>query len=137
MFVPAPPRASSLFRTLAYPGCFSSKSLQRRPGDWDLWGPFFFLGLTLSWSASANKSEVFVVAFALLATGDVILTLNVLLLLSTPVGRRLHSTLFFTRCKNRLVKNMAECKRMYIFVGFLIIVINRSSLPLEFSKELS
>ncbi|MFS7967005.1 putative Yip1 domain-containing protein [Helianthus anomalus] len=51
--------------------------------DWDLWGPFFFivfLGLVLSWSASVEKSEVFAVAFALLATGAVILTLNVLLL---------------------------------------------------------
>ncbi|KAF8091707.1 hypothetical protein N665_0438s0035 [Sinapis alba] len=51
--------------------------------DWDLWGPFFFivfLGLTLSWSASFKKSEVFAVAFALLAAGAVILTLNVLLL---------------------------------------------------------
>ncbi|KAK9059525.1 hypothetical protein SSX86_020229 [Deinandra increscens subsp. villosa] len=51
--------------------------------DWDLWGPFFFivfLGLTLSWSASVEKSQVFAVAFALLATGAVILTLNVLLL---------------------------------------------------------
>ncbi|KAD5317658.1 hypothetical protein E3N88_17604 [Mikania micrantha] len=51
--------------------------------DWDLWGPFFFivlLGLTLSWSASIQKSQVFAVAFGLLATGAVILTLNVLLL---------------------------------------------------------
>ncbi|GAB4838230.1 Protein YIP4a [Ancistrocladus abbreviatus] len=51
--------------------------------DWDLWGPFFFivfLGLTLSWSASVKKSDVFAVAFALLAAGAVILTLNVLLL---------------------------------------------------------
>ncbi|KAL7097423.1 hypothetical protein ACP275_10G143900 [Erythranthe tilingii] len=51
--------------------------------DWDLWGPFFFivfLGLTLSWSASVKKSEVFAVAFALLAAGAIILTLNVLLL---------------------------------------------------------
>ncbi|CAD5166071.1 protein YIP4b-like [Musa acuminata AAA Group] len=51
--------------------------------DWDLWGPFFFivfLGLTLSWSASAKKSEVFAVAFAILAAGAIILTLNVLLL---------------------------------------------------------
>ncbi|XP_075092950.1 protein YIP4b-like [Nicotiana tabacum] len=51
--------------------------------DWDLWGPFFFivfLGLTLSWSASVKKSEVFAVAFALLAAGAVVLTLNVLLL---------------------------------------------------------
>ncbi|KAL0428314.1 UNVERIFIED_CONTAM: protein YIPF6 [Sesamum latifolium] len=51
--------------------------------DWDLWGPFFFivfLGLVLSWSASVKKSEVFAVAFALLAAGAVILTLNVLLL---------------------------------------------------------
>uniref|UniRef100_A0ACD5TFH0 Uncharacterized protein n=1 Tax=Avena sativa TaxID=4498 RepID=A0ACD5TFH0_AVESA len=51
--------------------------------DWDLWGPFFFivfLGLTLSWSASVRKSEVFAVAFAVLAAGAVILTLNVQLL---------------------------------------------------------
>ncbi|XP_047324134.1 protein YIP4b-like [Impatiens glandulifera] len=51
--------------------------------DWDLWGPFFFivlLGLILSWSASIKKSEVFAVAFALLAIGAVILTANVLLL---------------------------------------------------------
>ncbi|XP_048133740.1 protein YIP4b-like [Rhodamnia argentea] len=51
--------------------------------DWDLWGPFFFivfLGLVLSWSASVKKSEVFAVAFAVLAAGAVILTLNVLLL---------------------------------------------------------
>ncbi|XP_028795930.1 protein YIPF6 homolog [Neltuma alba] len=51
--------------------------------DWDLWGPFFFivfLGLVLSWSASVKKSDVFAVAFALLAAGAVILTLNVLLL---------------------------------------------------------
>lgn len=51
--------------------------------DWDLWGPFFFiifLGLTLSWSAPVQKSQVFAVAFALLAAGAVILTLNVLLL---------------------------------------------------------
>ncbi|WZZ25257.1 hypothetical protein YC2023_008658 [Brassica napus] len=35
--------------------------------DWDPWGPFFFivfLGLTLSWSASRKKSEVFAMAFA-------------------------------------------------------------------------
>uniref|UniRef100_A0A0D9ZZQ7 Protein YIP n=1 Tax=Oryza glumipatula TaxID=40148 RepID=A0A0D9ZZQ7_9ORYZ len=51
--------------------------------DWDLWGPFFFivfLGLILSWSASVKKSEVFAVAFAVLAAGAIILTLNVLLL---------------------------------------------------------
>ncbi|MBA0723990.1 hypothetical protein Golax_020701 [Gossypium laxum] len=51
--------------------------------DWDLWGPFFFivfLGVALSWSASVKKSQVFAVAFALLAAGAVILTLNVLLL---------------------------------------------------------
>ncbi|KAG6539280.1 protein YIP4b-like [Zingiber officinale] len=51
--------------------------------DWDLWGPFFFiifLGLVLSWSASVKKSQVFAVAFAVLAAGAVILTLNVLLL---------------------------------------------------------
>ncbi|KAJ8641143.1 hypothetical protein MRB53_017837 [Persea americana] len=51
--------------------------------DWDLWGPFFFivfLGLILSWSASVKKSQVFAVAFAVLAAGAIILTLNVLLL---------------------------------------------------------
>eukprot|EP00262_Sarcandra_glabra_P005542 TRINITY_DN17236_c0_g1_i2.p1 TRINITY_DN17236_c0_g1~~TRINITY_DN17236_c0_g1_i2.p1 ORF type:complete len:195 (+),score=3.17 TRINITY_DN17236_c0_g1_i2:537-1121(+) len=55
--------------------------------DWDLWGPFFFivfLGLTLSWSASVKKSEVFAVAFAVLAAGAIILTLNVLLLMLVP-----------------------------------------------------
>ncbi|XP_057767277.1 protein YIP4a-like [Salvia miltiorrhiza] len=51
--------------------------------DWDLWGPFFFiifLGLMLSWSSPVQKSQVFAVAFAVLAAGAVILTLNVLLL---------------------------------------------------------
>jgi len=51
--------------------------------DWDLWGPFFFiifLGLALSWSATIDKSKVFAVAFAVLAAGAVVLTLNVLLL---------------------------------------------------------
>ncbi|KAG2627253.1 protein YIP4b-like [Panicum virgatum] len=51
--------------------------------DWDLWGPFFFivsLGLILSWSATAGKSQVFAVAFAVLAAGAIVLTLNVLLL---------------------------------------------------------
>ncbi|PWZ19277.1 Protein YIPF6 [Zea mays] len=51
--------------------------------DWDLWGPFFFivlLGLILSWSATAKKSQVFAVAFAVLAAGAIVLTLNVLLL---------------------------------------------------------
>ncbi|RVW89332.1 Protein YIPF6-like [Vitis vinifera] len=51
--------------------------------DWDLWGPFFFvifLGLTLSWSASIKKSEIFAVSFALLGIGAIVLTLNVLLL---------------------------------------------------------
>nr|CAD1817971.1 unnamed protein product [Ananas comosus var. bracteatus] len=36
--------------------------------------------LTLSWSASVKKSEVFAVAFAVLAAGAIILTVNVLLL---------------------------------------------------------
>ncbi|TVU19555.1 hypothetical protein EJB05_35708, partial [Eragrostis curvula] len=51
--------------------------------DWDLWGPFFFivfLGLILSWSATVKKSEVFAVAFAVLAAGAIVLTFNVLLL---------------------------------------------------------
>ncbi|XP_066364073.1 protein YIP4a-like isoform X2 [Miscanthus floridulus] len=51
--------------------------------DWDLWGPFFFivlLGLILSWSATAKKSQVFAVAFAVLAAGAIVFTLNVLLL---------------------------------------------------------
>ncbi|KAL6609914.1 hypothetical protein ACP70R_039883 [Stipagrostis hirtigluma subsp. patula] len=54
--------------------------------DWDLWGPFFFivvLGLILSWSATVKKSQVFAVAFAVLAAGAIILTLNVLLLVGT------------------------------------------------------
>jgi hypothetical protein len=51
--------------------------------DWDLWGPFFFiifLALTLSSSATENKSKVFAVVFAVLSAGAVILTLNVQLL---------------------------------------------------------
>ncbi|KAL3684333.1 hypothetical protein R1sor_002355 [Riccia sorocarpa] len=51
--------------------------------DWDLWGPFFFiifLALTLSWSATENKSKVFAVVFAVLSAGAVVLTLNVQLL---------------------------------------------------------
>ncbi|XP_039050169.1 protein YIPF6 homolog isoform X1 [Hibiscus syriacus] len=66
--------------------------------DWDLWGPFFFivfLGLTLSWSASAKKSEVFAVAFALLAAGAVILTLNVLLLVIASLLYRGGHIIFF------------------------------------------
>uniref|UniRef100_A0A7N0RGL3 Protein YIP n=1 Tax=Kalanchoe fedtschenkoi TaxID=63787 RepID=A0A7N0RGL3_KALFE len=88
---PSPPRASiprdlsrivSNLKLVVFPNPFREdpgKALR----DWDLWGPFFFivfLGLTLSWSASVKKSEVFAVAFALLAAGAVILTLNVLLL---------------------------------------------------------
>ncbi|KAL0660056.1 hypothetical protein Bca4012_080641 [Brassica carinata] len=70
-------------------GDFSSSSegkiLGRRLGIGIFGGPFFFIvffGLTLSWSASVKnfQSEVFAVAFALLAAGAVILTLNVLLL---------------------------------------------------------
>ncbi|KAJ7979473.1 Protein YIPF [Quillaja saponaria] len=75
-------RIVSNLKLVVFPNPFREdpgKSLR----DWDLWGPFFFivfLGLTLSWSASVKKSEVFAVAFALLAAGAVILTLNVLLL---------------------------------------------------------
>ncbi|URE29737.1 Yip1 domain [Musa troglodytarum] len=63
--------------------CWTREDPGKALRDWDLWGPFFFiifLGLTLSWSASVKKSEVFAVAFAVLAAGAVILTLNVLLL---------------------------------------------------------
>lgn len=51
--------------------------------DWDLWGPFFFiifLALTLSSSATENKSKVFAVVFAVLSAGAIVLTLNVQLL---------------------------------------------------------
>jgi hypothetical protein len=51
--------------------------------DWDLWGPFFFiifLALTLSYSATQNKSKVFAVVFATLSAGAIVLTLNVQLL---------------------------------------------------------
>jgi len=51
--------------------------------DWDLWGPFFFiifLALTLSYSATENKSKVFAVVFATLSAGAIVLTLNVQLL---------------------------------------------------------
>ncbi|KAE8704474.1 putative mitochondrial chaperone BCS1-B-like [Hibiscus syriacus] len=69
--------------------------------DWDLWGPFFFivfLVLTLSWSASAKKSEVFAVAFALLAAGAVILTLNVLLLVIASLLYRYKKLCIGTIC---------------------------------------
>ncbi|KAL0645175.1 hypothetical protein Bca4012_043466 [Brassica carinata] len=94
--VPAPP---SLLPAVN----FSISKVRGRSAlrDWDLWGPFFFivfLGLMLSWSPSVKKakasldsglllafdltqrtdsSEVFAVAFALLAAVAVILTLNV------------------------------------------------------------
>ncbi|EEE63850.1 hypothetical protein OsJ_18674 [Oryza sativa Japonica Group] len=88
---PSPCWTPSSATSLASSATSSSSSSQtlsvRDPGkalrDWDLWGPFFFivfLGLTLSWSASVKKSEVFAVAFAVLAAGAIILTLNVLLL---------------------------------------------------------
>lgn len=51
--------------------------------DWDLWGPFFFiivLALTLSGTASENRSKVFAVVFATLSAGAIVLTLNVQLL---------------------------------------------------------
>lgn len=51
--------------------------------DWDLWGPFFFivfLSLILSSSAPENKGKVFAVVFAVLSSGAIVLTLNVLLL---------------------------------------------------------
>jgi hypothetical protein len=51
--------------------------------DWDLWGPFsfiIFLALTLSYSATENKSKVFAVVFATLSAGAIVLTLNVQLL---------------------------------------------------------
>ncbi|KAH0871434.1 hypothetical protein HID58_078456, partial [Brassica napus] len=64
---------------------FGSPANTQRLGIGIFGGPFFFIvffGLTLSWSASVKnfQSEVFAVAFALLAAGAVILTLNVLLL---------------------------------------------------------
>ncbi|VAH82223.1 unnamed protein product [Triticum turgidum subsp. durum] len=73
---PSPPRASIPISTSPPPP--SSKPPLPASS-----GPFFFivfLGLTLSWSASVKKSEVFAVAFAVLAAGAIILTLNVLLL---------------------------------------------------------
>ncbi|KAK6151452.1 hypothetical protein DH2020_014087 [Rehmannia glutinosa] len=126
--------------------------------DWDLWGPFFFivfLGLVLSWSASVEKhdctqvnfatgggiqkkngdtkkSEVFAVAFALLAAGAVILTLNVLLLLkwfrccdalawSTWAAYPFMSTAVNPR---RKALALYPVLLMYVSVGFLIIAID-------------
>ncbi|XP_074573723.1 protein YIP4b-like [Curcuma longa] len=75
-------RIVSNLKLVVFPNPFR-EDLGRALRDWDLWGPFFFivfLGLTLSWSASVKKSEVFAVAFAILAAGAIILTMNVLLL---------------------------------------------------------
>ncbi|KAK8457720.1 hypothetical protein SEVIR_3G233400v4 [Setaria viridis] len=75
-------RVVSNLKFVVFPNPFredSGKALR----DWDLWGPFFFivsLGLILSWSATTEKSQVFAVAFAVLAAGAIVLTLNVLLL---------------------------------------------------------
>nr|CAB3461350.1 unnamed protein product [Digitaria exilis] len=75
-------RVVTNLKLVVFPNPFredSGKALK----DWDLWGPFFFivsLGLILSWSATAEKSQVFAVAFAVLAAGAIVLTLNVLLL---------------------------------------------------------
>ncbi|CAN6337486.1 unnamed protein product [Urochloa humidicola] len=75
-------RVVSNLKLVVFPNPFredSGKALR----DWDLWGPFFFivsLGLILSWSATTEKSQVFAVAFAVLAAGAIVLTLNVLLL---------------------------------------------------------
>jgi hypothetical protein len=68
--------------TVVFP-CFSGAEPGKALRDWDLWGPLFFiifLALTLSSSASHNKSVVFAVVFAVLSSGAVILTLNVILL---------------------------------------------------------
>ncbi|CAN6332929.1 unnamed protein product [Urochloa humidicola] len=75
-------RVVSNLKLVVFPNPFredAGKALR----DWDLWGPFFFivsLGLILSWSATTEKSQVFAVAFAVLAAGAIVLTLNVLLL---------------------------------------------------------
>ncbi|QCD80393.1 hypothetical protein DEO72_LG2g714 [Vigna unguiculata] len=107
--------------------------------DWDLWGPFFFivfLGLTLSWSASVKKSEVFAVAFALLAAGAVILTLNVLLLDNvivkvvvvcvTLAWSSWAAYPFMSSAVNPRRKALAlyPVFLMYVSVGFLIIAID-------------
>ncbi|KAD6454507.1 hypothetical protein E3N88_09213 [Mikania micrantha] len=107
--------------------------------DWDLWGPFFFivfLGLILSWSATVKKSEVFAVAFALLATGAVILTLNVLLLDNvilkivvvcvTLAWSSWAAYPFISMAVNPRRKALAlyPVLLMYVSVGFLIIAID-------------
>ncbi|KAL2454232.1 Integral membrane Yip1 family protein [Abeliophyllum distichum] len=111
--------------------------------DWDLWGPFFFivfLGLILSWSASVKKSEVFAVAFALLAAGAVILTLNVLLLGGHIIFFQSLSLLvtvalawsswaaypFMSTAVDPRRKALAlyPVLLMYVSVGFLIMAIN-------------
>ncbi|KAJ6296010.1 hypothetical protein OIU78_023942 [Salix suchowensis] len=107
--------------------------------DWDLWGPFFFivfLGLALSWSASVKKSEVFAVAFALLAAGAIILTLNVLLLDNVIIKVIVVSVAlawsswaaypFMSSAVNPRRKALAlyPVFLMYVSVGFLIIAID-------------
>ncbi|KAB2093339.1 hypothetical protein ES319_A02G090500v1 [Gossypium barbadense] len=112
-------------------------------------GPFFFivfLGLTLSWSASAKKSEVFAIAFALLAAGAVILTLNVLLLVVGSLICMMENNVilkmivvcvtlawsswaaypFMSSAVNLSRKALAlyPVFLMYVFVGFLIIAVD-------------
>nr|CAD1817992.1 unnamed protein product [Ananas comosus var. bracteatus] len=80
--LPLPPRQARHRRSSAAAAAVARGSGEGAEGLGSL-GPFFFiifLGLTLSWSASVKKSEVFAVAFAVLAAGAIILTVNVLLL---------------------------------------------------------
>ncbi|KAG2287414.1 hypothetical protein Bca52824_047018 [Brassica carinata] len=95
--------------------------------DWDLWGPFFFivfLGLMLSWSPSVKKSEVFVVAFALLTAVAVILTLNSTLIqaMCTKQSERL-SSVDLTQSSNCVstveIKYRDRWHRRYVKLGEL------------------
>ncbi|KAL2502196.1 Integral membrane Yip1 family protein [Forsythia ovata] len=112
--------------------------------DWDLWGPFFFivfLGLILSWSASVKKSEVFAVAFALLAAGYCLFPLNmgalICMLKDNVIVKMVVVTValawsswaaypFMSTAVDPRRKALAlyPVLLMYVSVGFLIMAIN-------------
>lgn len=75
-------RVANNLQQVVFPNPYR-EDIGRALRDWDLWGPFFFiifLSLVLSSSASENKGKVFAVVFAVLSSGAIVLTLNVLLL---------------------------------------------------------
>ncbi|KAL0816141.1 hypothetical protein Bca101_072585 [Brassica carinata] len=111
--------------------------------DWDLWGPFFFivfLGLMLSWSPSVKKakasldsalllafdltqrtdsSEVFAVAFALLAAVAVILNTKCIFSKASTV---IQATVY---------KHLIKAGSIYSISGFDVTQSNLNDSPLS------